>query len=139
MSDFSISITIHKPAAEALRAITDVRGWWFGEITGSSDKLGDEFTYHVPGVHRSKQRVIELGNRIVWKVIESDLTFSSAPHEWTGTTLEFEVRSSTIVFTHRGLVPKFVCYGTCSSAWTTLIEKNLRGWIETGVVQPSPW
>lgn len=37
------------------------------------------------------------------------------------------------------LVPAFECYGACSSAWATLIGKNLRRWIETGEVQPSPW
>lgn len=145
MSDYSVSITVEKSAAEAFRAITDVRGWWFGEIEGNSDQLDAEFTYQMKGIHWSKQRVTELipKKRLVWKVIESDLTFTSAKHEWTGTTIELEVRShgrdATIAFTHRGLVPAFECYGDCSNAWATLIGKNLRRWIETGEVQPSPW
>ena len=83
------------------------------------------------------------GKRIAWQVIDSDLTFSSAKHEWTGTVIELDLRShgraTTIVFSHRGLVPAFECYGDCSNAWATLIGKSLRRWIETGEVQPSPW
>lgn len=144
MSDYSVSITVDTSPAEAARAISDVQGWWTGKVAGSSAQPGDEFTYEVEGVHRSSQRVVEAGDRrVVWKVIDSDLTFTSAKHEWTGTTLDFEIRShgrvTTIVFTHRGLVPAFECYGDCSNAWGVLITKNLRGWIETGKVQPSPW
>ena len=144
MSDYSISITVDRSAAEAFRAITAVRGWWFGEIAGSSEQVGDEFTYQVTGVHWSKQQVTERvpDQRIAWRVIDSELTFSSAQREWTGTTIEFALRShgkdTTIVFTHRGLVPAFACHGACSNAWATLIDKNLRRWIETGEVQPSP-
>jgi hypothetical protein len=53
MSDYTTSITVERSAAEALGAITAVRGWWFGEIAGSSEQLGDDFTYQVQGIHRS--------------------------------------------------------------------------------------
>jgi len=41
-------------------AITNVRGWWTGDIEGGTDKLRDEFTYHYQDAHYSKQKITEL-------------------------------------------------------------------------------
>ncbi len=37
---------------------------------------------------------------------------------------------------HLGLVPQYECYGSCSNAWGTLINGNLRKLITTGKGQP---
>lgn len=56
--------------------------------------------------------------------------------EWRGTSIIFEITKkgdkTEVHFTHSGLTPKFVCYGDCSNAWTTLINDNLRNLIISG-------
>jgi hypothetical protein len=136
--DFTTSIQVDKSPAEVFKAINNARGWWQGEITGKTDKLNDEFTYQVGDVHFSKQKIVELipDKKIVWLVTESNLSFVSRRDEWTNTTIRFDIRSEAgktkISFTHHGLVPAFECYGGCSGAWQSLIEKSLFSFITTG-------
>jgi hypothetical protein len=39
---------------------------------------------------------------------------------------------SELRFTHRGLIPQFECYRSCSNAWRMLINGNLPKLIATG-------
>jgi uncharacterized protein YndB with AHSA1/START domain len=116
-------------------AINNVRAWWSGTIDGSTDKLGDEFTYRYEDLHYSKHRITELvpGHRVVWAVIESSLNFVDNKHEWDGTTITFDITprdgKTEVRFTHVGLVPRDQCYGACSNAWGSYINTRLRNWI----------
>ena len=130
---------------EVFEAINKVRDWWSGEIEGGTTKVGDTFTYTVPGVHYSKQTITELvpGERVVWHVADANLTFVKDKDEWKGTDIVFEIArkgdKTELRFTHRGLVPDFECHEACSNGWNLLVGGNLRRLIETGKPQPSPW
>lgn len=136
--EFTTSIVVDNSPAEVFEAINHVRGWWQGEIKGSTEKLGDEFTYQMGDVHFSKQKVVEMipGEKVVWLVTESKLSFVSKKDEWTGTKIQFDIRleggKTKLDFTHYGLVPTFECYGGCSGAWEKLIQKSLFSFITTG-------
>jgi hypothetical protein len=71
MSDASLSITftVDRTPEEAFAAITNVRGWWSGEIDGDTDVLGAEFTYRYQDIHRSTQKITELvpGRKVTWQ------------------------------------------------------------------------
>jgi hypothetical protein len=75
--NYTITFTVDQTAEEAFAAINDVRGWWSGQIQGSTDNLGDEFTYRYEDVHYSKQKITELipGKKVVWLVLDSYLNF----------------------------------------------------------------
>ncbi|PTY06441.1 ATPase [Opitutaceae bacterium EW11] len=142
---YTTSFLVEQSPQEVFKSINQVRGWWSGEIAGSADRLGAEFTYRVPNMHYSRQKVTEWvpGERIVWHVQDAELTFVKDKREWKGTDIVFEIakkdRKTEVRFTHRGLVPAFECYDKCSDAWGALVKGNLRQWIVTGQVQPSPW
>jgi uncharacterized protein YndB with AHSA1/START domain len=143
--DYTASFTVDQTPQEVFEAINNVRGWWSGEVTGETGKLDAEFTYRFESVHRSKQKVTELvpGKRVVWRVLEADLSFTKDKSEWKGTEIVFEIaktgNKTEVRFRHVGLVPAYECYNNCSNAWGLLVKGNLRRLIETGEVQSSPW
>jgi uncharacterized protein YndB with AHSA1/START domain len=142
--DFTTSFSVDLPPEEVFRAITDVRGWWTGDIEGSTDEVGDEFTYRYQNLHYSKQRITELvpGRKVVWRVVDAHLTFVEDPSEWTGTEITFEVvpqsTQTEVRFAHQGLNPEFECFDSCSNAWGFYINGSLRRLITTGEGPSAP-
>jgi len=142
--DFTTTFSVDQTPEEAFEAITNVRGWWSGEIEGPTDELGGEFTYRYEDLHYSKQKVTELvpGERVVWLVLDSYLSFVEDKREWNGTRVTFDIArkgaKTEVRFTHAGLVPAHECYGACSEAWGSYIRGSLRSLIATGKGQPNP-
>jgi Activator of Hsp90 ATPase homolog 1-like protein len=139
---FTTTFSVDQTPDAVFDAINNVRGWWSGEIEGVTDQLGSEFTYHYKDVHRSTQRITDFirGKRIVWRVVGSSLSFVKDTSEWTETEIVFDIAEAhgktELRFTHRGLVPQYECYRSCSNAWGLLINGNLRQLIATGERQP---
>ena len=135
---FTTTFTVDRTPEETFATINDVRAWWTGDIEGDTDRLGAEFTYRYADMHRSTQRITELvpGQRVAWRVVEADLSFTRDRSEWTGTQIVFEIAprdgGSELRFTHHGLVPDFECFEACSTAWTTLVEGSLRRALTSG-------
>lgn len=143
---FTASFSVDQTPEEVFNAITNVRGWWTGDVEGSTDKLGDEFTYRYEDVHYSAQKITELipAKRVVWRVSDAHLKYAEDPREWTGTEIMFEVvqngRQTEVRFAHLGLVPEFGCFDSVSSAWSFYINGSLRRLITTGEgPQAPPW
>jgi hypothetical protein len=91
--NFTATFTVDQTPEEVFAAINNVRGWWSGEIEGSTDKLGDEFTYRYEDIHYSKQRITESipGQKVVWHILDSYLKFVADTTEWNGTDVTFEI------------------------------------------------
>jgi Activator of Hsp90 ATPase homolog 1-like protein len=141
--NYTTTFTVDQTPEEASAAINNVRGWWGGEIEGSTNKLGDEFTYRYEDLHYSRQKITELvpGKKVVWFIVDSSLTFIKDKSEWNGTNIIFEIskkgKRTEIRFTHSGLIPKNECYDACSDAWGSYIRGSLRSLITTGKGQPN--
>jgi hypothetical protein len=142
---YSTSYTVEQSPDEVYAAVLDVRSWWTGEVEGSTDEVGAEFTYRHPPQHHSRQRVTELepGRRVVWQVTDSHLSFVSVPDEWTGSEIVFDIAAvdggTELRFTHVGLVPDVECYGACSTGWLHYVSGSLHSLITTGRGLPDPW
>ena len=137
-ADFTTTILVDQTPKEVFNAVNNVRGWWQGEIEGSTEKLNDEFTYRFSDFHISKQKLVEVvpDKKVVWLVTESQLNFVKDKTEWNGTKISFEISShgnkTQLRFTHEGLVPQIECYGDCSNAWSQLVQQSLLSLITTG-------
>ncbi len=144
---FTTEILVDKSPEEVFNEINNVRGWWAGlwsgEVEGDTGILGAEFTYRVPNVHRSKQKITEFipGKKIIWHVLDADISFVKDKNEWKGTDIVFEIsqkgNKTEIRFMHKGLLPELECYSNCSDAWSMLIKDRLRNLITTGKADSS--
>lgn len=133
--DFTTTILVGGKPQDVFDLLTDARNWWSGlygeEIEGSSQQLGDEFTFRAGnGAHYSRQKLVEStpGERIAWEVTDSNLRFLKQPGEWTGTTLGFRLASrgadqTEVTFTHAGLSPDIECYNSCAPAWGQYMKR----------------
>jgi Activator of Hsp90 ATPase homolog 1-like protein. len=137
---YCTSFTVDQKPEAVYRAVLHVRGWWSGVVEGETDKPGAEFTYRYGDVHYSKQRVAELvaGEKVVWDVVDSHISFTEAKTDWNNTRIQFEILDkggkTEVRFTHFGLVPELECYGSCSNGWRRLTAEggNLHKLILTG-------
>jgi hypothetical protein len=144
MQDFTTRFTVEQTPERAFAAITDVRAWWSGNIDGITDQLGSEFTYRYKDIHYSKQQITELvpGRRVVWKVLDSHLSFADDPREWVGSEIVFEItdegNQTHVRFRHVGLSPESECYDKCSTAWGFYVNESLRRLITDNEGAPNP-
>lgn len=113
-------------------------------IEGNTDKHGDVFSYKYKDLHYSKQRLTELipGKKVVWLILNSNLSFIKDKTEWNGTEIIFEIskkeHKTEIRFSHRGLVPSSECYNACNDGWGFYINGSLKSLITNGNGQPDP-
>lgn len=151
------AMSVDQPPAEVFAAITNVRGWWSENIIGDTADLHDEFVFtddsSYPGeAARSKEgirfcrfQVTEVvpGARIVWHVVDADLTFIDDHDEWTDTDVVFDItetsEGTTLRLTHVGLTAEeSECFEACSRGWTFYITRSLPQLITHGTGQPIP-
>jgi uncharacterized protein YndB with AHSA1/START domain len=145
MSDtsYTTSFSVDRTPEEVFAAINDVRGWWMTKVNGDNGAVGDEFSYHVPGIHFCKMRVTELvpAQKVVWQVVDNHMGFIEDQSEWKGTEIRFELfrkdGATELRFVHDGLVPSYECFDVCRNAWTFYVGSSLRSLAATGEGQPS--
>jgi hypothetical protein len=149
--------TVDRTPQDVFAAITNVRGWWSENLIGDSAALHDEFVFtddsEYPGeaalaktgIRFARIQLTEVvpGRRMVWHVVDSYLDFIDDHHEWTGTTVVFDIttdpRGTTLHFTHEGLtVAESACFEACSRGWTFYITQSLPQLITTGTGRPIP-
>ncbi len=142
--NYTATILVGQSPSEAFDAIRNVRGWWSEEITGSAQKVGDEFKYRYRDLHACTMKLVELvpGKRAAWLVTDNFFSFTEDQTEWKNTKVVFDIAKkggqTEIRFTHKGLAPECECYHVCSDAWGAYIRGSLQRLIATGKGSPNP-
>ncbi|WP_242911052.1 SRPBCC family protein [Actinomadura terrae] len=155
MSDteyLTATMTVDRTPEQVFEAVTDVRGWWNENLIGHSAALHDEFVFTddtayagetvraKKGIRFARFRITEFvpGRRVVWHVVDSDLTFVDDRDEWTGTNVVFDItEGTTLRLTHEGLsAQESACFEACSRGWTFYITESLPQLVTTGTGQP---
>jgi hypothetical protein len=136
--NFTTTILVDQSRSEVYKAVNNPRAWWSEDISGITDKTGEEWNYHFGDNHRSKMKTTEMiqDKKVVWLVEENYFKFTKDPSEWTGNQITFEISKlddkTKLVFTQIGLVPAYECYAVCRDAWTGFVQKSLQSLITTG-------
>jgi len=145
-SDFKLTLLTDSSPETVFRAINNVREWWSGyhseSFVGDTKALNDVFSFHAGGgAHRSTQQIVESipNRRVVWLIIESELSFLPQKDEWTGTKVIFDIAEidgrTQLTFTHQGLNPEIACYDSCAPAWTQYLQNRLLPLINSAVAR----
>ena len=140
--DYTAIITVNNSIQDTFEAINSVSKWWTDDLTGSSQKLNDEFTVQFGDIHRTGQKIIEFvpDEKVVWLVTESRLNFTKDKEEWKNTKISFELSrqgdETQIHFTHIGLVPEIECYKQCTKGWDYYIKGSLLKLLTEGKGTP---
>ncbi|MGQ0483596.1 MAG: SRPBCC family protein [Pseudonocardia sp.] len=155
--NLTATMTVTHTPDEVFAAITNVRRWWSESIIGDTAALHDEFVFtddsrypgetarEKRGIRFCRFRVTEVvpGQRMVWHVVDADLTFIDDRDEWTGTNVVFDIAATadgaTLRLTHEGLTAaESECFEACSAGWSFYISTSLPQLITTGTGQPIP-
>ncbi len=143
-ADITYSFTVPQSPQQVYDAVVDVRGWW-GDVVGDTTTVGSEWVYFVPDIHFTQFRTTELvpGALVEWRCVDSYLSFVADHHEWTGTTVRFEIsplvgpeQGTRLVFTHVGLTPEVECHDVCHIAWGQYVLGSLRDHAAAGTGRP---
>ncbi|MTI31342.1 hypothetical protein [Xanthovirga aplysinae] len=145
MKNYTQFITVTATKKDVFFALTQKVEKWWGTVDKTVDQIGDVFKVSF-GEAFWTFRVIRLKkfDQISWECIESHQVhkgLDGMEKEWLGTTLHWEIKEKDenlveLSFRHEGLVPSFICYEVCSSAWDFFITQSLKSFLEKGVGLP---
>ena len=142
--NYKATITVNASAEKAFDCINRVSEWWSENLEGDSDNLNNEFTINFGGDVFVTHQIIEFvpNKKVVWLVTDCYLTWLKDKTEWTNTKISFEIttenNSTTIHFTHIGLVPEVECFNDCVKGWDQYIKGSLLKFITEGKGEPQP-
>lgn len=145
IDSFTTTISVGRPAHEVFDVINEPRAWWWAELEGRADEIGAEFTFDDTPNHVWRFRVATLdpAEKVVWRVVDSEMTYVQDPAEWTGTEVVFELTEAagvtTVRFTHVGLTPALECFDSCSAGWTGYVTDSLLTLLTTGKGAPGAY
>lgn len=140
--DYKKSVLIRANKEAAFKALTKEIDEWWGKMDYPVENKGDIFTVSW-GVPWYQFKVIELKpfSQITWECVDSNQIIGDlkgVEKEWVGTKLQWVIRNINdskveLSLIHQGLIPEFICYDVCSTAWDSFIGNSLKNYLEKEV------
>jgi len=140
--NYNATLAVSQTANEVFKNVNRVSKWWTENLEGNSENLNDVFTLLWGGKSFVTIKIIESvpEKKVLWEVTDSYLEWLTDKMEWQNTKMSFEIstenNSTTIHFTHIGLVPEVECYNDCVKGWDQYIKGSLFKLITEGEGQP---
>jgi hypothetical protein len=141
MKDYHSEILVEVSPEEASDLISNVRGWWSTNFSGSALRKNDMFNVRF-GKTWADIKIAELvpGKNVVWEVTDCYLNLLKDPREWKDTRIVWEISRegsrTRIDMTHVGLAPGKECFQDCTLGWNFYTKESLFGFITKGKGQP---
>ncbi|MGC4103821.1 SRPBCC family protein [Ferruginibacter sp.] len=142
IQDYTATITVNNTPTEAFNAINHIAGWWTQSVEGSSTQLNESFTVRF-GETFITLKITELvpGKKISWLVTDCYKHWlQHNKKEWLNTSIHWQIstegKSTSINFTHVGLLPGKECYDGCENAWNGYIKGSLYKLLTEGKGRP---
>jgi len=146
VDSYTNALTIKTSPKKLYEAITTQKGlsaWWtrqveiYPQIGGTGTFRFGKETYTVMKIAK-----IVPSKEVTWKCVEHHFKTpgTDKTDEWVGTTVRFSIKennddTTTLLFTHEGLVPKLYCYKDCKKGWDYYLD-SLKRYLETGKGRP---
>lgn len=139
------SVVVKADSNAAFEALTMHIDKWWGETDSSIGKRGDVFKISFGEAYWVFEVTdYEPGRTLSWRCIESHQVHNGLEgieEEWLGTETLWSIEDIQgdevrINFVHNGLIPDFICYDVCSSAWDFFITDSLKNFLEKGEGKP---
>ncbi len=140
---YTTSLQVAATPAQVYTAITLHIDKWWTELANEATRTGDKLTVHFEEGTSWMMEVTRAipGHILEWHVTKAthNLINLSKSDEWEDTTIIWEISASktgsTIVCTHKGLVPALECYDICERGWDYFLG-SLKRYLETGTGSP---
>jgi len=141
--NYQCVINAASTAKQVYDFINNVPLWWTEDFDGSPQKVGDTFTVRFGEIFKTFEvKELETDERIVWQVIDCYMPWLSDKHEWTGTSIIWDIsvenNATRIVMTHVGLKPGIECYKDCEKGWNYYLNESLAKLVNGEPAKPEP-
>ena len=128
---------------ETFDFINDLPLWWTVDFEGSTQNVGDTFTVHFGDIFKTFEvKELVAGKKIIWQVIDCYMPWLENKHEWTGTSIIWDIstenNSTKVTMTHLGLVPEVECYKDCEKGWNYYLNESLAKLLNGEPAKPEP-
>ncbi len=128
--NYNSRISVDVTPQQAIKSISNARGWWATNFTGHSKQFHDRFTVRFGKTFAIIQIVEYIADKkIIWQIEDCYLPLFNNKNQWNGTSIVWEVsskgHSTEISMTHVGLFPGIECYSDCEKGWDFYTKESL--------------
>ncbi|MEO9485110.1 MAG: hypothetical protein ABJG47_16740 [Ekhidna sp.] len=139
MNNYSTSVEIERPATQVFEAISSQLEEWWGHQDHTITESGTVFkvSWGEPW-YQFKVVKYDENKEMIWECVDANQIINGlegVQKEWVGTKVHWRLKAldeekTLLNFEHEGLIPDFICFAVCSTAWTDFLQQHLVAFLE---------